>query len=193
MSKASPLISDSIPAIWPFNPWKTYQSPYHIVEIELLELSETESKADSQSALVNMSLLATIAVWAMPKDAVANLFNDALPSELKKLRTQMNRDVVRVVMLVLAHRAFATGQAQTFSLRQLAKAIDEPRIESMQRTLRNWVLPMLSQAGLIDGFVLTTTWSTEPHEIAITDKGLDFLKTYFTELAQASPLFQTVQ
>ena len=187
------MIFDNSALIWLIDLGAPYQSPYNDREIELFDLMETDCRADSQAALVNMSLLATIAAWAMPKDAVASLFDQASPAELKKLHTQMNRDVVRVVMLVLAQRAFATGQAQTFSLRQLAKAIDEPRIESMQRTLRNWLLPMLSRAGLVEGFVLTTTWSTEPHEIAITEKGLGFLKSYFAELAQTSPLFQTAQ
>ena len=60
----------------------------------------------------------------------------------------------------------------------------------MQRTLRNWLLPMLSRAGLVEGFVLTSTWSTEPHEITITADGLAFLKTYFRNLIQSAPLFQ---
>ena len=159
----------------------------------MFDLGEKSGRADDQAAMVNMSLLATIAAWALSKETVAKLFQDAPQNELKKLHTQINRDLVRVVMLVLAHRAFATGTAQSFSLRQLAKTIDAPRVESMQRTLRNWLLPMLLRAGFIEGFVLTNTWSTEPHEISITDEGLVFLKAYFANLALSCPLYQSAQ
>lgn len=193
MLERAPTLSNIKRGKWPFHPSRAYQSPEIFLEIDVFDLTETESNKDSRAALVNMSLLATIAAWAMPRETVAALFEDAPPEELRKLHTQMNRDVVRVVMLVLAHRAFATGEVQSFSLRQLAKAIDAPRVESMQRTLRNWLLPMLSRAGLIEGFVLTTTWSTEPHEIAITPKGLACLKAYFSQLAETAPLFQPEQ
>jgi len=156
----------------------------------MLDCLEKEIEVDEKAAMFNLALLSSIATWALEQRDLEPLFPHMSANQLKKAQVQMNRDTVRVVMLVLSIQCFATGQPQSFSLRQLAKAIDEPRIESMQRTLRNWLLPMLSQAGLIDGFVLTTTWSTEPHEITITSKGLNLMKSYFGRLTQTSPLFQ---
>lgn len=45
--------------------------------------------------------------------------------------------------------------------------------------IRNWLLPLLTEAGWIEGFALTEAWSTSPHEITITQKGRGAVSDYF--------------
>ncbi len=135
-------------------------------------------------ARINFTLLASVAAWAVSDREMDHLTDELTGTQSAKMRTQLNRDSVRVAMLVLAHRALNGGVAQVFSLRQLALSLDEPRVESMQRSLRNWMLPMLTQIGWIEGFVTTDDWSTQPHEIEITERGLAAVKSYLGRVSE---------
>lgn len=127
---------------------------------------------------ISRRLLWDIACWSLSEGEVEELFPNYSQARLNQLRQKLNRDVVRVVMLVLSLDAFE-GSATAFSIRKLARALDRPREESMQRTLRNWLLPLLTDAQWIEGFVLTDDWSSSPHEITITQKGLRAVDNYF--------------
>jgi hypothetical protein len=135
-------------------------------------------------AEINTAALHQVAAWTMDDTDIARIFADCEDADLQKYKTQMNREVVRIAMMVLCHRALNTNDSerQSFSLRQLAVFLDAPKAESMQRTLRNWLLPMLTEAGWIDGFVRTTDWSTSPHEIEISDRGLSATIAYLSKL-----------
>ena len=125
-----------------------------------------------------LQLLGDIAAWAMSEANVQEIFPTHTPARLKQVQVQINRDQVRVVMLVLSLEAME-GEAESFSIRKLARVLDRPREESMQRSLRNWLLPLLTEAGWIEGFALTEAWSTSPHEISITAKGRSAVSNYF--------------
>lgn len=147
--------------------------------------SQMAGRSSCQSYLAhNEAALLAITTWVHSVDDIRSIFPTASPAKIEKMKTQMNRDIVRVSMMVLANKAFATDRVdrEIFSLRQLAICLDRAKAESMQRTLRNWLLPMLSEAGWIDGFVSTENWSTSPHEIEITDKGIDVVVGYFDRL-----------
>ena len=125
-----------------------------------------------------LQLLGDIAAWAMSDTDVREIFPRLSPARLKQVQVQINCDQVRVVMLVLSLDAME-GEAESFSIRKLARVLDRPREESMQRSLRNWLLPLLTEAGWIEGFALTEAWSTSPHEISITAKGRSAVSNYF--------------
>ncbi len=127
---------------------------------------------------VALRLLSDIAAWALSDTDVLEIFPSLSPARLKQVQVQINRDQVRVVMLVLSLEAME-GEAESFSIRKLARVLDRPREESMQRSLRNWLLPLLTEAGWIEGFALTEAWSTSPHEISITAKGRSAVSNYF--------------
>lgn len=129
-------------------------------------------------------LLSEITAWTKSEADISRIFCNYTGSRLKQARCQLNRDIIRVVMLVLAQgQAAEQSRAQTFSLRKLARALDELREESMQRTLRNWIMPLLTEAGWVDGFVETDSWSSTPHEIQITQKGLDAVMIYLRSIS----------
>lgn len=135
-------------------------------------------------AAFNRKMLVDIAAWAISDEDVLQYMPNLTGARLKQARTQINRDAVRVTMLVLALDGLSSGDAtrETFSIRKLAKVLDGPRQESMQRTLRNWLLPLLRDLSWIEGFVETEDWSSSPHEISISDIGLERMKAYFQKL-----------
>jgi hypothetical protein len=132
----------------------------------------------------NRRLLQDIGAWAKSEAEAAEIFCHLHGARLKQARVKINRDLVRVVMLVLSLGALndAAAEPETFSLRKLARILDRPREESMQRSLRNWVMPLLRDAGWISGFVETQEWSSTPHEIQITGKGLAAVAAYLRKL-----------
>lgn len=137
-------------------------------------------------AHMNRRVLGEIAMWAKNEEEICSIFDGVNPSMVKKTKEQMNRESVRRTMMVLADQALVSDgvETETFSLRSLANTLDAPRSESMQRTLRNWLLPLLSNAGWIEGFITTEEWSSTPHEIGITSKGIRAMIDYFEKCAQ---------
>lgn len=95
----------------------------------------------NSSPNVALRLLRDIAAWAVSHADVREIFPNLTPARLKQVQVQINRDQVRVVMLVLALDAME-GESESFSIRKLARVLDRPREESMQRSLRNWVVSL---------------------------------------------------
>jgi hypothetical protein len=139
----------------------------------------------ARDAGMSRRLLWDIACWALSEQQVAVFFPQQSAARLKQARLKLNRDLVRITMIVLSLDAME-GQAEAFSIRKLARVLDRPREESMQRTLRNWLLPLLTEVQWIEGFVVTSDWSSSPHEITITSTGLKAVEDYFTRVKQAT-------
>lgn len=130
-------------------------------------------------------LLHHIAAWAIADHAVALLLPSASTAQLRRVRSQLNRDEVRVAMLVLGHDALLKGYEarEKFSIRRLSRVLDGARAESMQRTLRNWMLPVLCEVGWIEGIRANDVESVSTHAIAITPKGLMAVHCYLEKLS----------
>jgi hypothetical protein len=131
---------------------------------------------------LNYKLLKHVACWSLTDAEVKLIFPSVSPAHCKSLRQKLNRDLVRVTMLVLSLGSF-DSEPDIFSIRKLARVLDRPREESMQRTLRNWLLPTLSDAAWIRGFAVADGWSTLPQEIQITAMGLAAVKRYLHKVS----------
>jgi hypothetical protein len=134
-------------------------------------------------APLNYRLLRDIASWSLTEADVFQLVPDLSPARRAKARQQLNRDVVRVTMLILSLEAM-TGQPEEFSIRKLARILDRPKEESMQRTLRSWLLPLLGEVGWVQGVVPVGQQPVcSAHKITITWQGIDAVVRYFAKLS----------
>jgi hypothetical protein len=151
-------------------------------------ISELQSMAPaaiihhSEYAALNLRLLTDLACWSLSENDVAEMFPHLSKARQMRARHQINRDQVRITMLVLSLDAHG-GAPEVFSIRRLARVLDRPKEESMQRTLRNWLLPLLGEAGWIEGFDGDGLGAIKTHEVRISLKGMNAVQRYFQRIA----------
>lgn len=156
-----------------------------------------ERNVGLESYLLNELNMVLVAAWAFDEREIVGFFagDDELqshPALLAEITRLMNGSLVRITMLQLSRQALRTQDSfkEQFTLRKLARSLDEKRIPAMERKLRRHVLPVLARAGFIEGFEKREKWSTKGHRICITERGLEAQTRYLNRCATlCAPLF----
>ena len=131
--------------------------------------------------LTNMRNLNHYTAWAKNEDQIREILNEDKavsttvdPRQYSKLSRQFNSEITRISMHVLCKDTLRTHgkEIRAYSIRELAIKIDKQRERAIQTTLSNATLPILLLLGFIEGFRSREKWSTRPHRISVTQKGI---------------------
>ena len=140
-----------------------------------------------EAYLFNERNILQIALWTHEEKDIIDVFSDRYPdlekrpSSIKKLMRWMNNETTRVTMCWLVRSVLRkpSERPPPCSLRALANVLDPERSESMQHTLRSSILPCLSDAGYIEDAKQQDENPNSPHQIVITDNGINAMLRYY--------------
>jgi hypothetical protein len=144
--------------------------------------------------LLNERNMVIVAAWAREhtEGSIKQMFAQADPkvatsrSRRRHYQRRMNREDTRAVLHVLARPALKSEGVDnpSMSITELSSAIDRTRLQSMVKTLKTIILPTLSDAGYISGFIKRPTGSTEAYKVTITITGIEAHKRYLARCAE---------
>lgn len=128
---------------------------------------------------MNELILGLVAAWEIEEESVIAAYkrknqDEPSPAKIEQLHDRVNRSGTLYAMAILASRALLDpSDRATYALRGLAMAMDRAEDRAVQNTLRDVILPTLSDLGWINGFEKREVGQRKPHAIEISDDGIE--------------------
>lgn len=98
------------------------------------------------------------------------------PGRRRRLLTILKRQDALSVLVALATDAMSGGRGM--SLNRLASQIAPARVSAASNTLRDLLLPALSEVGWVEGLAQQPLNGRQTHELRITDEGAAVLSQH---------------